>query len=177
MDLPGGDIQCTENESCRNFQLPSAEQAKVICTMYGSRCKGFVYSVQTGEFFPKGELTSKIIFSSAHELYIKKAFYQSDTSQGETCALPLDQFQSNADECRLPELDPNDEALTKFIGQPNPIQCPGSQLTHYRRGVLELTEEANKGEIYLTFRISRYILRNSSLATFDPVTHLFINPS
>ena len=152
MDLPGGDIQCKENEHCRNFRLPSPEQAKMVCNWYGSRCKAFVYSVDTGEFYPKSEFTNKIVSSANHELYIKKAFYRlkngSDTTQDETCAVPLDQVQSSADGCRLPELDPNDEAITKFIGEPNPIQCPGSQLTHYRGGVLELTEEANKGEIY-----------------------------
>ena len=147
MDLPGVDIQCSGEEKCRDFPPSSPEQAKIICNSFGSRCKGFVYSVQSGEFYLKEELTSKMIFSPAHALFIKKTFYQSNSGQDENCAVALDQFQSSAVECRLPELDPNNEDIRKLIGQPKPIQCPGFLLTRYRGGILELTEEANKGGI------------------------------
>ena len=144
MNLPSGDIQCSREESCRNFPPSSPEQAKIICNSFGSRCKGFVYIVQTGRIYLKQELTGKMIYSPSHALFIKKAFYQ---RQNETCAVALSQFQSSADECRLPEMDPNNEDVKRLIGQPKPIRCKGVQLTHYRRGVLELTEEAHKGGI------------------------------
>lgn len=144
MDLLGGDIQCSGEETCRGFPPSSTEQAKIICSSFGSRCKGFVYTLQTGRMYLKQELTGKMISSPAHSLFIKKAFYQ---GQHETCAVALEQFQSFADECRLPEMDPNNEDVKKLIGQPTPLQCPGVQLTRYRGGILELTEEANKGGI------------------------------
>ena len=147
MDLQGGDIQCSEKEICRDFPSSSPEQAKAVCNSFGSRCKGFVYTVQTGKFYLKEELKGKMISSPANELFIKKAFYQGNSKQDETCAVGLDQFQSSADECRLPELDPNNEDIKTLIGQPSPLLCPGLQLTRYRGGILQLTEEANKGGI------------------------------
>ena len=76
MDLQGGDIQCSEKEICRGFPPSSPEQAKAVCNSFGSRCKGFVYTVQTGKFYLKEELKGKMISSPANELFIKKAFYQ-----------------------------------------------------------------------------------------------------
>ena len=146
MEMPGADMKCAVNESCRGFPVQSPEHAKIICNRYGPRCKAFVYSLKSGKFFPKGELTNKMVFSTDQDLYVKKEFTQSNkTMQDGTCAVPLDQFQSFADGCRLPNLDPNDESVTKLISQPKPIQCPGFQLTHYQGGVLELTEEISKG--------------------------------
>ena len=144
MDLPGGDIECSGEETCRDFPPSSLEQAKIICNSFGSRCKGFVYTIQTGKIYLKQELTGKMISSPVYALFIKKAFYQ---GQDDTCAVALDQFQSLTDECRLPEMDPNDEDVIKLTGQPTPLQCPGYQLTRYRGGILELTEEANRGGI------------------------------
>ena len=144
MDLPGGDIHCSGEETCRGFPPSSIEQAKTICNSFGSRCKGFVYTAQTGIIYLKQDLTGKMISSPAHALFMKKAFYQ---EQDETCAVALDRLQSSPDECRLPEMDPNNEDVKKLIGQPTPLQCPGVQLTRYRGGILELTEEADKGGI------------------------------
>ena len=147
MELPGGDIQCSKEEICHDFPPSSPEQAKTVCNSFGSRCKGFVYTVQTGRFYLKEELKDKMISSPAYTLFIKKDFYQGTSRQDETCAVGLDQFQSSADECRLPELDPNNEDIKALIGQPSPLLCPGLQLTRYRGGMLELTEEAIKGGI------------------------------
>ena len=144
MDLPNGDMQCSGEEMCRDFPPSNPDQAKVICNSFGPRCKGFVYIAQTGRISLKQELKGKMIYSPAHALFIKKAFYQ---EQDETCAIALNQFQSSGDECRLPEIDPNNEDVKRLIGQPKPLQCKDVQLTHYRGGVLELTEEAVKGGI------------------------------
>ena len=145
MDLPGGDMVCAANETCNNFNAQSPGQAKNICNSYGSRCKGFVYSMQSGNVFLKGELKNKMVFTEGVELYIKKAFAK-NAVQSETCAIPLDQFESFADGCRLPVLDPNDERIINLISKAEPVQCPGSQLTRYQGGVLELTEDARKGQ-------------------------------
>lgn len=148
MDLPGGDLTCSANETCRNLKAPNPEQAKIICNSFSSRCKGFVYCVESGKFYPKGELKNKMVFTDGFDLYVKKAFAESDKPiQDETCAVPPDQFQSSADGCRLPDLDPNDESITKLIKKPEPLHCPGPQLTRYQRGVLELTENVSKGGI------------------------------
>lgn len=144
MDLPGGDIPCIANESCLSFRVRSPEQAKVICNSYGSRCKGFVYFKETGNFYPKGELENKMMSKSGFDLYIKKDFAESALQNETQCAVPLKQFQSVGDACRLPELDPHDQRITKLIRKPEPLHCPGSQLTRYRRGVLELTKDAGK---------------------------------
>ena len=70
----------------------------------------------------------------------------------ETCAVPLEQFQSLADGCHLPELDPNDESITKLIKKPGaPLQCSGSQLTRYRSGVLEVIDHGGKGAVNVFF--------------------------
>ena len=145
MDLPGGDMVCAANETCNHFSAESPEQAKITCNSYGSRCKGFVYSMQLGNVVLKGELNNKMVFTEGLDLYIKKAFTK-NIVQSETCAIPLDQFEFFADGCRLPELDPNDERIIKLITKPEPVHCPGSQLTRYQRGVLELTEDASKGQ-------------------------------
>lgn len=146
MDLPGGDMACEANENCRDLTAQSPEQAKVICNSYGSRCKGFVYSVESGKVYPKGELKNKMIFTAGSELFIKETFAVNDTvTLRETCVVPLHKFQSFAEACRLPGLDPNDESITKLIKKPDPLQCPGSQLTRYKRGVLELTGDSSKG--------------------------------
>jgi len=93
MDLPSGDIQCSGEEICRDFPPSSQDQAKIIYNSFGSRCKGFLYTSQTGRIYLKQELTGKMISSPAHALFIKKAFYQ---EQDETCAIALNQFQSSA---------------------------------------------------------------------------------
>ena len=168
MDLPGGDIPCVANESCLSFYVGNPEQAKVICNSYSSRCKGFVHFKETGNFYPKGKtgehnlvprafpfcskrkspgnevVENKMMSKSGFNLYIKKYFAES-TLQNETqCAVLVKQFQSVDDACRLPELDPNDQRITKLIRKAEPLHCPGSQLTRYRRGVLELTKDADK---------------------------------
>ena len=147
MEMPSGDMKCEANESCQGFQVESPEQAKIVCNKYGSRCKGFVYSLKSGKFILKGELTDKLVFSTEHDLYVKSDFAQSNkTLQHGSCIVPLDQFQSFSDGCRLPELDPNDESIIQLISRPTPVQCPGFQLTRYEGGVLELTEEISKGK-------------------------------
>ena len=147
MEMPGGDMKCEANESCQGFRVESPEQAKIVCNKYGSRCKGFVYSLKSGKFILKGALTDKIVFSTEHDLYVKSDFAQSNkTLQHGSCAVPLDQFQSFSDRCHLPELDPNDESIIQLISRPTPVQCPGFQLTRYEGGVLELTEEISKGK-------------------------------
>ena len=166
MDLPGGDIQCSGEETCRGFPPSSLDQAKTICNSFGSRCKGFVYAVQTRKIYLKQDVTGKMISSPAYALFIKKAFYQ---GKEETCAVALDKFQSLADECRLPEMDPNDEDVKMRIGQPTPLQCPGYQLTRYRGGILDLTEEANKGEIYLSF-LESYVNISYLSSSAEPST-------
>ena len=155
MDLPGGDLPCGANEGCHGFRLRSENQAKLICNSYGPRCKGFVYSTKTGRFSPKGELQNKMVFAADLQLFVKSAFAES-TVRNETCAVPLDQVHSQADGCRLPELDPNDESMSRHITKPEPLQCPGSQLTRYRSGVLELIEDTNKGET-CSFRSKTHI--------------------
>lgn len=151
MDLPGGDLPCGVNESCHKFIVRSSHQAKLICNSYGSRCKGFVYSKESGTFIPKGELQNKMVFTTGMELFVKKTFAESAMTN-ETCAVPLDQFQSLADGCHLPELDPNDESITKLIKKPGtPLQCPGFQLTRYRSGVLEVIDHGGKGAVNVFF--------------------------
>lgn len=144
MDLPGGEMVCAANETCNNFIVQSPELAKIICNSYGSRCRGFVYSVKSGNFHPKGELKNKMVLTEGVDLYIKRAYIETP-EQNETCAISPDKFESFADGCRLPDLDPNDESITKLITKPEPLQCSGFQLTRYQRGVLELTEDAGKG--------------------------------
>ncbi|XP_022807728.1 uncharacterized protein LOC111344742 [Stylophora pistillata] len=145
MEMPGGNMKCEANESCHGFPVESPEQAKIICNKYGPRCKGFVYSLRSGKFIPKSELANKVVFSTEHDLYVKSDFEQSSkTLQHGSCALPLDQFQSFSDGCHLPKLDPNDKSIIKLISRPNPIQCPGFQLTRYEGGILELTEETSR---------------------------------
>lgn len=143
MDLPKGDIICVANEACNNFNVRGPGHAKMICDSYGSRCKGFVYSIRSGKVSLKAELKNKMVLSEGSELFIKRAFAQSAQQKGQCIILP-DQFESFTDKCHLPDLDPNDESITKFIQRPKPLKCPGSQLTRYRRGILELTEEASK---------------------------------
>lgn len=85
-----------------------------------------------------------MVFTTGMELFVKKTFAK-NAMTNETCAVPLDQFQSLADGCHLPELDPNDESITKLIKKPGaPLQCSGSQLTRYRSGVLEVIDHGGK---------------------------------
>lgn len=100
MEMPGGNMECQANESCHGFPVESPEQAKMICNKYGPRCKGFVYSLRSGKFIPRGELTDEVVLSTEHDLYVKSEFAQSNkTLQHGSCALPLDQFQSFSNEC------------------------------------------------------------------------------
>ena len=92
-----------------------------------------------------------MVSTTGIELFVKKTFAESALIN-ETCAVPLDQFQSLADGCHLPELDPNDGSITKLIKKPEaPLQCPGSQLTRYRSGVLEVIDHGGKGAVNVFF--------------------------
>ena len=145
MDLLGGNMICATKEICNKFNVQSPEQAKRICDSYGSRCKGFVYVIKSGSVHLKGELENNMVFTEGYELFIKRSFAQK-AQQNSKCVIRLDQSESFTDRCRLPDLDPFDEGITKLIQKPELLRCPGSQLTRYRRGVLELTEDKNKGK-------------------------------
>lgn len=136
---------CAAKEICNKFNVQSPEEAKRICDSYGSRCKGFVYIVKSGIVHLKGELENKMVLTQGYELFIKRSFTQK-TQQNSKCAIRLDQSESFTDRCRLPDLDPYDEGITKLIQKPELLRCPGSQLTRYRRGVLELKEDESKGK-------------------------------
>ena len=139
-DIIGGDLS--------SMPMNSTEDAKAYCTQQGSECKGFVYRPGTHLFYLKYDISGGRTYNSDTTTIIKAAFATllttpkpPPTSQ----CIVSEATGSLSNECRLPELNPFDEAILKSSHPITSLNCPGKRITEYRNGELRVLSAAEGG--------------------------------